>query len=80
MRQRIKDPVSVAGGAATMAVTGDVKVAKQKKQPLLRVVKKDRTSLLYRLFVRVCAVGFALLIMLLYLKGVTGYSFLEIWQ
>ena len=39
MRQRIKNPVSVAGGAATMAVTGDVKVAKQKKQPLLRVVK-----------------------------------------
>lgn len=66
--------------AAAVSIDISKGTKKNKKQPLLHIVKRNASSASYNLFVRLCAIGFALLIILLFFNGVTGYSFNYVWE
>ncbi len=82
MRKFSKAPqeAPACAGAAAVSAGAGVGVKKQKRQPLFRIVKRNSSSICYNTFIRLCAIGFALLVILLFLNGVTGYSFDRIWE
>lgn len=82
MRKFSKTPqeAPVSAGAAAVAADVNVGAKKQKRQPLFRVIKRGTSSICHGLFIRLCAIGFALLVILLFLNGVTGYDFNTIWE
>lgn len=69
------------GNSASAVAAGDVKAVKKvKKQPIMHIIKRNTSSASYNIFVRLCAIGFALLVILLFINGVTGYSFNRVWE
>ena len=82
MRKFSKTPqeAPVSAGAAAVAADVNVGAKKQKRQAPFHVVKKDQPGMVYRFFVRAVAVGVSLLVILLFVQGITGYSFASIWQ
>ena len=67
-----------AGAGAAADVDGGAR--KQRRQAPYHVVKKDQPGMVYRFCVRAIAVGVSLLVILLFVQGITGYSFASIWQ
>ena len=77
---RTPQKAPASAGAAVVSAGVGVGVKKQKRQPIFRIVKRNASSICYNTFIRLCAIGFALLVILLFLNGVTGYSFNRIGE
>ncbi len=61
-------------------MTKFAKSSADKKEPFVRVAKRENTGFLYRTLVRVAATGISLLIILIFLQQVSSISITNLWK
>ena len=56
-----------------------VKTERVKTEPFIRITKRDNPNSVYKLFVRLVAIGFSVLCILIFLSSVSKSTFGEVW-